>query len=187
MSILADGLTDHHVADFRDHAAVISRLSPTVPELLRVRNYWRSVDPESKEVHPAWSVVHHGEGNDEYLAYYGPGEFSVHFGRCVAVVGAGCRYSGFATIPALQAAHLPAFRAVARALGGTRLLIVPEDNGPISDAAMSDGASLDECAELIRKAWGDPHLPTEVVTEDIDVYHSRKAPIWYVEVLENAT
>jgi hypothetical protein len=185
MSILADGLTDHHVADFRDSAAVISLLSPTVPELLRVRDYWRSVDPQSKEVHPAWSVVHHGEGPDEHLAYYGPGGFSVHFGPRVAVVGAGCRYIGFATIPALQAAHLPAFRAVARALGGTRLLIIPEDNGPISDAALYSGASLDECAELIRKAWCDPQLPTEVVTEDLDVYYRRKVPIWYVEVLEN--
>jgi len=184
MSILANGLTDHRIPDFRDHAAVIARLSPTITDLGKARDYWRSVSADSTEPHPVWSVEHFGEGETEYIAYRGPGGFSVHFGSHVAVVGAGCRYSGFATIPALQAAHLPGFRAVASALGGTRLVLVPEDNGPIWDAAMYEGASVDECVKLIRRTWGEPHSPTEVVTEDLDVYYRRKAPIWYVEVLQ---
>ena len=119
-------------------------------------------------------------------AKHGPGGFSVLFGPHVAVIGAACRYSGFATIAALQAAHLPGFRALAKAVGGTRLILVPEDNGPISDAALYDGASLDACVEIIRKTWGPPHSPIEVVTDNIDVYYRRETPIWYVEMLENA-
>jgi hypothetical protein len=186
MSILANGLTYYRVLNYRDHAAVIARLSMTISDLNRVRDYWRSVDPEFKEIHPMWSVVHHGEGAYEHLAYYGPGGFSVRFGPRIACVEAACRYSGFATIPALQVAHLPAFKSVARSLGGTRLALIPEENGPIWDAAMYDGVSLDECIDLIRKTWGDPHSPTEVITEDIEVYYSRKTPVWYVEALENA-
>ena len=186
MSILANGLTEHQVLpDVRDHAAVIACLSATVPDLVRARDYWRTVDPESPEQYPAWSVVHHGKGPYEYLAYYGPGGFGIHFGAQVAVVEAGCRFSGFATIPALQAAHLPGFRSVARAIGGKRLVLIPQENGPIQDAYRYDGASLDACIELIRKTWGDPHSPTEVTTEDVEVYYRRKTPIWYLENLEH--
>src|SRR5262245_59126237 len=130
MSILANGLTDHRIPDFRNHAAVIAQLSQTAADLVKVREYWRSVNADSIESYPTWSVEHFGEGETEYLAYYGPGGFSVYFGAHVAVIGAGCRYSGFATIPALQAAHIPGFRAIARALGGTRLVLVPENGGP---------------------------------------------------------
>jgi hypothetical protein len=186
MSILANGLTDHQVPDHRNHAAIIARLSGTVPDLVRVRDYWRSVDPESPETYQAWNVVHHGEGDNEYLAYYGPGGFTVHFGLRIACIAGACRYSGFATMPAVQAAHLPAFRSIARALGGTRLVLLPEENGPIWDAAMYSGVPLDECLSLIRRTWGEPHFPTEVVTEDIEVYYRRKTPVWYVETLEIA-
>ena len=183
MSILANGLTDHRVPDFRDHAAVIGRLSQTITDLAKATAYWRSNYGESSEAHPIWEAEHFGEGDSEYLAYHGPGGFSVLFGLHVAVIGAACRYSGFATIPALQAAHLPGFKALAKAVGGTRLILVPEDNGPISDAALYDGSSLDACVEIIRKTWGAPHSPTEVVTEDIEVYYRRETPIWYDERL----
>jgi len=181
MSILAHGLIDNRVPDCRDHATVIARLSPTEPDLIRVRDYWRSVDLESKETNPSWTFVHHGSPPDEYLAYYGPGGFSVHFGPQIACIGAACRYSGFVTMPALQAVHLPAFMSVARALGGTRLVLMPEENGPVWDAAMYDGVSLEDCIALIRKTWGDPHPTVKVVTEDVEVYYRRKFPVWYVE------
>ena len=180
MSILAQGLIEYDVADYRDHGAVIARLSPTVPDLVRVHHYWRSVDPASTETYPSWTFVP-GSPPEDYSAYYGPGGFSVHFGPRVAYVGASCRFSGFATIRPLQAVHLPAFKSVARVLGGTRLILIPEENGPIWDAAMYEGASLDQCIALIRKTWGDPHPKTEVVTEDVQVYYRRKFPAWYVE------
>ena len=183
MSILANGLIDNRVPDYRDNAAVIARLSPTVPDLIRVRDYWRSVDPQSKETHPSWTLVHHGNPPDEYFAYYGPGGFSVHFGPRIACIEAACRYSGFATIPALQAVHLPAFMSVARALGGTRLVLMPQENGPVWDAAMYDGVSLEECITLIRRTWGDPHPTVEIVTEDVEAYYRREFPVWFVEII----
>jgi len=181
MSILAHGLIDYRLSNYRDDAGVIARLSPTEPDLTRVRDYWRSVDPESKEAYPSWTFVRHGSPPDEYLAYHGPGGFSVHFGSQIACIGAACRYSGFATILALQAVHLPAFMSVARALGSTRMVLMPEENGPIWDAAMYDGVSLEECIALIQKTWGDPHPSVEVVTEDVQVYYRRKFPVWFVE------
>jgi len=186
MSILAQGLTDYRLPDYQDHAAVLSRLAVTVSDLVPVCEYWRSVDPEFKEYRPAWIFDHRVHPTNEYLAYYGPGGFSVHFGPRVALIGAGCRYSGFATIRPLQDVHLSAFKSVARVIGGTRLVLIPEENGPIHDAAMYDGASLDECVTLIRKAWGAPHPATEIVTEDVEVYYRRKFPVWYVETLESA-
>jgi hypothetical protein len=183
MSILTNGLIEYHVPNFRNHEALIATLSTTVPDLVRVSDYWRSVTPEYKGDHTAWTFIHEGEpsGEYEFLAYYGPGGFSVHFGPRVACIGASCRFSGFATIPPLQAVHLPAFRSIARSLGGTRIALMPEENGPIWDAAMYDGASLEDCIALVRKTWGDPHPRTEVVTEDPKVYDRRKFPVWYCE------
>jgi hypothetical protein len=181
MSILTHGLIDYDVPDFRDEATVIPRLSSTEPDLLRVRDYWRSVDSDCQEAYPAWTFIRHGSPPDEWLAYRGPGGFSVHFGPRVACIGASCRFSGFATISSLQVVHLFAFKHIARMLGGTRLVLMPEENGPIWDAAMFDGASLDECVALIRKTWGDPHPRTEVLTDDLDTYYRRKFPVWYLE------
>jgi hypothetical protein len=185
MSILTHGLVDYHVPNYRDHAGVNARLSPTVPDLNRVRDYWRSVSSDSNEQHPSWTCRHHGSAGDEYesLNYYGPGGFSVKFGPQIACIGASCRYSGFSTIRPLQAAHLPAFISVARALGGTRLVLMPQENGPIWDASMYDGASLEECITLMRMNWGDPHPTVEVISEDVQVYYSRKFPVWFVTSL----
>ena len=182
MSILVNGLTNHQVPNYRDQASVVERLSPTVPDLDRVRDYWRSTNGIFKETSPVWTPVE----DYTYFAYHGPGGFVVHFGAHVAVIVASCRYSAFVTMPALQATLLPAFRSVALALGGTRLIMMPDDDRPLGDAAMYNGASLDECVGLIRKTWGEPHSPTEVATEDFDAYNRRETPVWYVEALENA-
>jgi hypothetical protein len=176
MSILTYGLAEHGVRDYHDYVAVLDRLAPTVPDLLRVRDYWRSVSPQFMDSHPDWTVIHHKNPPDEYLAYRGPGGFSVQFGQRVAVIGAACRYSGFVTIGPLQAIHLPAFRSIARALGGARLVLMPEENGPIEDAAMLDGASLDECITLLRRNWSEPHPRIEVVTDEDLVWYLDELP-----------
>lgn len=187
MSTLAHGLIDNQVTDYRDSASVIARLSSTESDLIRVRDYWRSVDSKSKEAYPSWTSVHHSNPPYEHLTFYGPGGFSLHFGPQIVCIVAGCRYSGFVTIPALQAAHLPAFKSVARSLGGTRLVLMPEENGPIWDA-IHDGISLENCIALMRKKWGDPHQTVEVITEDVKVYYRRKFPTRYVDsALPNQT
>jgi hypothetical protein len=183
MSILAQGLIDYGLSNYRDDTTVIARLYPAESDLMRVRDYWRSVDPDFREPYPSWTCVRHGSPPDEYLAYYGPGSFSLHFGPRIACIGAPCRYSGFATMSALQAIHLRAFMSVAQALGGTRMVLMPEEHGPVWDAAMYDGVSLEECIALIQTSWGDPHPTVEVVTEDVGVYYRRKFPIWFVETV----
>src|SRR5947209_4877244 len=70
----------------------------------------------------------------------------------------------------------------ARAVGGTRIVLIP-DYDPVHDIALYGGCSLDECIALLRQRWGEPHPATEIVTEDVQVYYRREFPVWYVESL----
>jgi len=182
----ANAMTDHRVEDYRDAAAVVAQLSSTIPAARCVRDYWRSVDPKSVETHEAWSVyriVSPTEG--EYLRYDGPGGLCVHFGSRVAIIGADCRWSGFVTMPGLQRVHVAAFQSIARALGGTRMVLIP-DYDRVEEMARYDGSSLDECIARLHQCWGTPHPKTEIVTDDVEVYYRRQCPPWYVESLDLA-
>jgi hypothetical protein len=124
-----------------------------------------------------------------YFAYCGPGGFSVMFGAHVAVISASSRYCAFALMPSIQAVELPAITSIARALGGTRLVMKSDDQSALQDSPiyLNDGnATLDECVGLIQKAWGDPHPKTEVINEAREVYRERKIEPWFVETLGDA-
>src|SRR5207249_2605827 len=122
----------------------------------------------------------HNPPEEDYLRYHGPGWFSIAFGEHVARVSGICRWSGFATIDDRQRIHAEGFRSIARALGGTRMVLIPEYD-PADEIALYDGGSLDDCLELLRQRWGAPHPRTEVVTPDLEEYYRRKFPVWYVE------
>ena len=113
-----EGLTDHRVPNISDPEDVIVRLSPTVLTLMRVGDYLRAENPARTETHPIWRL-------DEYDKdhFIGPGGFIVRFGSRVAQITALTRYSTFVLTPSLQAVYLPAIRSIARALGGTRLVL----------------------------------------------------------------
>jgi hypothetical protein len=180
--ILTEGLIDHRVPNFRDQADVVVRLSPTVPTLLRVSDYWRSDNRVWNEINPEWTLVE----DYTYFAYSGPGGFSVMFGARVAVITVSSRYSAFVLTPSLQAVCLPAIRSIVRALGGTRLVLKADDDSALGDSAIylnGGNASLDECVSLIQKAWGDHHPRTEVITEDWELYKQRTIDPWFFETL----
>lgn len=185
MGVRAEALTDHRVPDFRDHDAVLSLLVPTVPDLLAVEDYWRINDPDHvKRTTTAWRVDHrHSHTPGEFLRYYSPGDFSIAFGKKVAAIGGPGRWSGFCTMPMLQSVHIPAFRAIARALGGTKMALHADDEDRIYEAAIYDGSSLDECITMLQNELGPAQPTITIVTEDVQEYYRRPHRPWFLEPL----
>jgi len=185
MSVRANALVDYRVPDFRDQLAVVSLLAPSLPATRAVVEYWRAASPDYSDAAEAWTAqLVHNPPEDDYLRYHGPGGFSIAFGGCVARVSGICRWSGFATMRQLQQVHAAGFRSIARALGGTQMVLIPEYD-PVDDIALYDVGSLDKCIEFLQQRWGAPHPTTDVVTDDVEVYYRRKVPVWYVEKLNH--
>jgi hypothetical protein len=186
MSIRADALVDYRLPDYRDQLAVISRLTPSLPDARTVVEYWRIADPDySEDTTGGWAArLVHNPPEGDFLRYHAPGGFSIAFGEHVARVSGICRWSGFATIRQLQQVHAAAFRSIARALGGTRMVLIPEYD-PVNDIALYGAGSLDECIALLQQRWGAPHPTTDIVTEDVEVYYRRQFPVWYLETLNH--
>jgi len=186
LSIRADALVDHQVPDYLDQAAVSSLLAPSLPATLAVVEYWRLADPDySGDTTANWTGrLVHNPPEDDFLRYYGPGGFSIAFGERVARVSGICRWSGFATMRQLQQVHAAAFRSIARALGGTRMVLIPEYD-PVNDIAIYDTGSLDQCIELLQQSWGAPYPITDIVTDDVEAYYRRELPVWYLETLNH--
>src|SRR5690348_8379789 len=144
MGIRANALTDHRVLNFRNQEAVLSLLTPTLPAVASVVDYWRATQADYTETVNAWSaLLIQNPVEGEFLRYHGPAAFSVGFGIGVAKISGPCRWSGFCTIPLLQLVHAAAFREISRAIGGERMVLIP-DYDPVYDAALYDGSSLDE-------------------------------------------
>ncbi len=175
-------MADYSVPDYHDQTAVVSLLAPTLPATRAVADYWRAADSDYTACDTWTAELAHNPPEDDLLRYHGPGGFSVAFGKHVTRVHAACRWSGFATIAPLQQVHAAAFRSIARALGGSRIILIP-DYDPVEEIALYDGVSLDECIALLQQRWGAPHPTTEIVTEDVEAYYRRKTPVWFVESL----
>ncbi len=183
MGIRANALTDHHVPDYRDQAAVVSLLAVTLPAARAVADYWRAAQPDYADAVDAWSAYFlQSPTEGDYLRYDGPAGFSVSFGQRVARVSGPCRWSGFCTMAALQPPHAAAFRVISRALGGGRIALIP-DYDPVKELALYDGSSLDECITLLEQRWGAPEPTTTIVTDDVEVYYRREHPAWFIERL----
>ncbi|MBN9692465.1 MAG: hypothetical protein J0M24_19625 [Verrucomicrobia bacterium] len=183
MGIRAKALTDHRVPDFRNQAAVLALLTPTLPATRVVADYWRAVQPHDTDTVDAWSAYFiQSPTEGDYLRYDGPAKFSVSFGERVARVSGPCRWSGFCTMAAIQSPHAVAFRAISRALGGQRMVLIP-DYDPVEEIALYEGRCLDDCIALLEQGWGVPQPTTTIVTDDDEVYYQRQYPAWFVEKL----
>ncbi len=185
MGIRANALTDYRMPDYRNQAAVIALLMPALPAARAVADYWRSAQPDYIDTAHAWSArLVHNPPEDDFLRYDGPAGFSVAFGERVARISGCCRWSGFCTIAALQSPHAVAFRAIACALGGERMVLIP-DYDPVEEIALYGGSSLSECMALLEQHWGVPQPVTAIITDDVEVYYRRKVPVWYTETLSH--
>jgi hypothetical protein len=181
MGTYTEGITNHRVPNFHDVADVIARLSPTVPVLMQVYEFDKSVNPGCILPRPEWTL-------DEYdkVDFIGPWGFILRFGTHVAQISAFTRHSEFLLMAEAQAVYLPAVRSIARSLGGTRLILKADSQDALGDSPvyLKDGnATLDDCVGLIQKAWGDPHPKTEVINEVWEAYRERRIQPWFLESL----
>jgi hypothetical protein len=113
--------------------------------------------------------------------YEGPGGFFVTFGPRIANVRASARWRGFLSIEPLCRVHVPAFRAIAAALGATRLAFLPDDDSLILDARLG-GASLDDCIAHMTQRWGPPQASVESISpEVVRATDYGVPPVWFLE------
>jgi len=181
-------LVDHRVPDYKDRAAVIARLEPTLPAAIAVRDYWIANDPESSRNDCCvWSTstVPGIQPKQEYLFYEGPGSLWLRFGVRVAYIFTGGRWRGFLSTNMLHKTHLAAFRSIARALGGTRMVLYGEYD-PIDQAAVLDGKTLDECVGMLNELWGSPQPTVDVIDPKVVAATDHcSPPVWYYQMLDD--
>jgi hypothetical protein len=177
-------MVEHHFGDYRDRAATIKMLTPTISAATEVANYWRTVDPEYKDLHPNSWTASPPDPLDRYLMYCGPGNLFLRFGLKLARIWTGARWRGFLSIEPLRRAHLQAFRSIARHFGSERMVFFPD--GGIADdlvpAAIHDGITQEDCIATLQRAYGAPQPSINNVDPEVVTQTRHTVPlVWYIE------
>lgn len=150
------GYIDYPQGHDRSPDAMLRVLETTTSACQAVEDYWRANDAhyEPDQV-LSWSVWEKGESDQlkNHWWFAGPGHMSIRFCSNVAEIIAGARWRGFLTIPLLRDVHLAAFLSIARAVGATGILFVPDYADDLIEAA-EEGKGLEECLKIIEAAWG---------------------------------
>jgi hypothetical protein len=180
-------IVEHHVAgNYHDRAATIGMLAPTIPAAMAVAEYWRSVDPDSRNTEEnSWTASPPDPFHD-FLQYCAPGSLYIRFGPKLAVISTGGRWRGFLSIEPLRRVHLAAFRSIARVLGAKRLLFFADGTiaADLVPAVIDEGITQDECMARLHKAYGPPQPSVENIAPEIIAETERGVPlVWYVDVL----
>jgi hypothetical protein len=181
------GFIDYRHSDEVDHApdAMLRILEATTPACQAVEDYWREVDPDYEPgIFRTWGVKDR-EDNARLLHtwwFAGPGHMSILFYPNVAEIFAGARWRGFLTIPRLREVHRAAFLSIARAVGATGILFVPDYAEELAEAA-DEGKGFEECLQLIEEKWGPmqgdlDEIPPAVMA-DCD---SCPPAVWFLEL-----
>ncbi len=182
MSTRTHVIVDHRLEDYRDPKAAVTLLGQALPAVLAVASYWHSVEPENRALEPGpWRPAQ--DHSADQLDYVGPGGFLVGFGRQVVLISASARWSGFLTIEPLRNVHLAAVRSIARCVGGTRLVLLPDAMDEGYDA-ITEALSQEECAARLRTKYGPPQpsvmaIPPNAFTAAIPGSHL----VWFSEAL----
>ena len=180
---------EHQVGNYRDRAATINLLAPTIPAAMAVAEYWRSVDPDDRNtVEDTWTASR-PDFHYDFLQYCAPGSLYIRFGPKLAVISTGGRWRGFLSIEPLRRVHLAAFRSIARVLGAKSLVFFA-DNGIADDlvpAVIDDGITQQECMAILQRTYGPPQSSVENIAPEIVAQTERGVPsVWYVETLQDA-
>jgi hypothetical protein len=159
MGTYIDVIIDHKVQDYRDRSGVVALLQPS--------GTWTAL-PEHKVA--------------DFVDYSGSEGLFLRFGRQVAVLTGG-RWREFLADKPSRAAALPAFRAVARVIGGTRLVLLP-DSSEVSYDAVRDGLSQDRCITMLREQHGPPQESPEEIDPQVAASAAHGVPqVWFLESL----
>jgi hypothetical protein len=152
------GFVDYRQRDDVDRSpdAMLRILETTTPACQAVEEYWRDNDTYYEPGRfLAWAVWEKGESDElkDHWWFAGPGHMSIRFCPNVAEIFAGARWRGFLTIPPLREVHRAAFLSIARAVGASGIIFVPDYADELIDAA-EEGKGFEECLKLIELKWG---------------------------------
>jgi hypothetical protein len=136
--------------------AILRVLEKTTLACRAVEEYWRENDPHYEpDRFLDWAIFDKGESDQlkDHWWFAGPGHLSIRFCPKVAEIFAGARWRGFLTISPLRGVHRAALLAIARAVGATGIILVPDYADELVDAA-EEGQGFVECLKLIEEKWG---------------------------------
>lgn len=158
MGTRTHGFIDYRQRDDVDRSpdAMLRILEPTTAACQAVEEYWRDNDTYYEPGRfLAWGVWEKGETSQlkDHWWFAGPGHMSIRFYPNVAEIFAGARWRGFLTIPPLRAVHRAAFLSIARAVGATGVIFVPDYADELLEAA-EGGKDFEECLKIIEEKWG---------------------------------
>lgn len=182
-------IVEHHFGEYRDRAATIKMLAPTIPAATEVSDYWRTRIPDDvDENRGSWTASPPSSDLlESFLMYRGPGSLFLQFGPKLARVWTGARWRGFLSIEPLRRIHLQAFRSIAQHLGSEWMVFFPD--GGIADdlapAAIRGEITMDECITTLQRAYGAAQPSIENIAPEIVADTKRTVPlVWYLETVK---
>jgi hypothetical protein len=165
-------------------AAILRILETTTHDCQAVEDYWLANDPwYEPDRSAAWGIFQKGETDllGDHWWFAGPGHMSIRFCPKVAEIVAGARWRGFLTIPRLREVHRAAFLSIARAVGATGIIFVPDYADDLIDAA-EEGKSLEECLRIIEEKWGPMQGDLDEIRPAVIADCATRPPkVWFLQ------
>ena len=172
----------HDLERFDDAAATMARLDVALPAAFAVRDYWRRIDPPAHE-HDGWEAEPIAPRLPDLRRYDGPGSLQVTVTPVAARIGTGGRWRGFLSIPPLREVHLVAFRAIARALGSSKMAVCADARDDVTEVFLANG-SQDACIAQLQSALGPPQASMDAIAPEIVAETEHGVPgVWFLETL----
>lgn len=184
------GTRTHGFIDYRPPSevpnaavAMLRILESTTPACNAVEEYWRALESRSQPNRfDTWGILQKGETDllMDHWWFAGPGHMSIRFYPKVAQIFAGARWRGFLSIPPLRDVHRAAFESIARAVGASGIIFVPDYADELLEAA-DEGKSLDECLGVIEEKWGPMQGDLDEIRPSVIADCDRCPPkVWFL-------
>ena len=113
--------------------------------------------------------------------YIGPGVLHLTVTPAAARISTGGRWRGFLSIEPLRRVHLPAFRAIAEAMGSAKMALCADSWDDVTDVFLGNG-SQDDCIAAMRLAMGPPQPSIDSIAPDIVAQTEHGVPsVWFLD------
>jgi hypothetical protein len=171
----------HDLPRFDDAAVMIARLTSALPAALAVRDYWRSVEPDTYQGEEHWKAEPVTPRTPNVRRYSGPGWLLMSITPAAARISTGARWRGFLSIEPLRQVHLAAFRSIGRAMGSATLALCADSRDDVNDVFCANG-SMADCIAKMRSVMGPPQASAEVIAPEIVVKAKHGVPsVWFLD------